>query len=130
MFDYQFTRRYGVQYTFYFTLRQSSATNALPPEMTTGLTHAAGDTQISKDGAAFANTTNAFVALGLGVYSITLTATEMQATDIVVFGGGTIPPKDIPRLQEMGVAEVFTPGTPARQIVAAIDDCLLHHSVM
>lgn len=52
------------------------------------------------------------------------------ADDIVVFGGGTIPPKDIPRLKEMGVAEVFTPGTSARQIVAAIDDCLLHHSVM
>ncbi len=52
------------------------------------------------------------------------------ADDIVVFGGGTIPPKDIPRLKEMGVAEVFTPGTSARQIVAAIDDCLLHHNVM
>ena len=55
---------------------------------------------------------------------------DRGADDIVVFGGGTIPPKDIPRLKEMGVAEVFTPGTPAQQIVAAIDDCLLHHSVM
>lgn len=55
---------------------------------------------------------------------------DRGADDIVVFGGGTIPPKDTPRLKEMGVAEVFTPGTPARQIVAAIDDCLLHHSVM
>ena len=50
---------------------------------------------------------------------------ERGAEDIVVFGGGTIPPKDIPRLKEMGDAEVFTPGTPARQIVAAIEACLL-----
>lgn len=39
------------------------------------------------------------------------------ADDIVVFGGGTIPPKDIPGLQAMGVAAVFTPGTPAKVIV-------------
>jgi methylmalonyl-CoA mutase C-terminal domain/subunit len=47
------------------------------------------------------------------------------AEDILVFGGGTIPPKDVPRLKEMGVAAVFTPGTPARQIVEAIDELLL-----
>lgn len=39
------------------------------------------------------------------------------ADDVVVFGGGIIPADDIPRLQEAGVAMVFTPGTPMRDIV-------------
>jgi methylmalonyl-CoA mutase C-terminal domain/subunit len=55
---------------------------------------------------------------------------ERGAEDIVVFGGGTIPPKDIPKLKEMGVAEVFTPGTPARKIVEAIDERLLEHQAV
>jgi methylmalonyl-CoA mutase C-terminal domain/subunit len=42
---------------------------------------------------------------------------EHDATDIVVFGGGIIPDDDIPLLKEMGVAEVFTPGTPMITIV-------------
>ena len=43
---------------------------------------------------------------------------ERDATDIVVFGGGIIPDADIPALKELGVAEVFTPGTPTADIVA------------
>lgn len=39
------------------------------------------------------------------------------ADDIVVFGGGIIPDGDILALQEAGVARVFTPGTPTRDIV-------------
>ncbi len=42
---------------------------------------------------------------------------EQEASDIVVFGGGIIPDADIPELKTMGVAEVFTPGTPMSQIV-------------
>ena len=49
---------------------------------------------------------------------------ERHAEDIVVFGGGTIPPKDIPTLKEMGVAAVFTPGTPAREIVETLNTLL------
>jgi methylmalonyl-CoA mutase C-terminal domain/subunit len=37
---------------------------------------------------------------------------EREAHDVLVFGGGTIPAEDIPRLREAGIAEVFTPGTP------------------
>jgi methylmalonyl-CoA mutase C-terminal domain/subunit len=33
------------------------------------------------------------------------------ADDVVVFGGGIIPDDDIPVLRELGVREVFTPGT-------------------
>jgi methylmalonyl-CoA mutase, C-terminal domain len=42
------------------------------------------------------------------------------AEDIVVFGGGIIPDEDIPKLTEIGVAKVFTPGSPTQDIVAWI----------
>ena len=45
---------------------------------------------------------------------------EKGAGDILVFGGGTIPPEDVACLKEMGVAAVFTPGTPARTIIEAV----------
>ncbi len=40
-----------------------------------------------------------------------------DATDIVVFGGGIIPDEDIAELKRLGVAEIFTPGTPLEEIV-------------
>lgn len=40
-----------------------------------------------------------------------------EAADIVVFGGGIIPDADIPALAEMGVAQVFGPGTTMQDIV-------------
>jgi methylmalonyl-CoA mutase C-terminal domain/subunit len=42
---------------------------------------------------------------------------ENEADDILVFVGGTIPKQDIPRLKEIGVGEVFTPGTPTKKAV-------------
>ena len=42
---------------------------------------------------------------------------ESDSRDIVVFGGGIIPDGDIAPLKEIGVAEVFTPGTPTSVIV-------------
>lgn len=42
---------------------------------------------------------------------------ERDATDVVVFGGGIIPVEDVPRLKELGVAEVFTPGATTASIV-------------
>jgi len=47
---------------------------------------------------------------------------EHDATDIVVFGGGIIPEEDIPELQAMGVAAVFTPGTSTQTIVDWVRD--------
>lgn len=49
---------------------------------------------------------------------------ERGAEDILVFGGGTIPPDDVPRLKEMGIAAVFTPGTSAQSIVDTIERLL------
>jgi methylmalonyl-CoA mutase, C-terminal domain len=42
---------------------------------------------------------------------------ERDASDIKVFGGGIIPDADIPQLKELGVAEIFTPGTPTNEAV-------------
>jgi len=41
---------------------------------------------------------------------------EEDAADIPVFGGGIIPEGDISELLGLGVAAVFTPGTPTRSI--------------
>jgi methylmalonyl-CoA mutase, C-terminal domain len=42
---------------------------------------------------------------------------ENEAQDILVFVGGTIPKEDITQLKELGVGEVFTPGTPTKKAV-------------
>ncbi|HZN93265.1 MAG TPA: cobalamin B12-binding domain-containing protein [Myxococcales bacterium] len=42
---------------------------------------------------------------------------QQQANDISVFGGGIIPDDDIPRLKEMGITEIFTPGSSTQDIV-------------
>ncbi len=42
---------------------------------------------------------------------------ERDASDIIVFGGGIIPEADIPLLEEVGVAKIFTPGTKTQDVV-------------
>ncbi len=68
-------------------------------------------------------------AVGLSVLSgahMTLFArvlellTERDARDIVVFGGGIIPDADIPELEALGVAQIFTPGTTTQHVVSWI----------
>jgi methylmalonyl-CoA mutase C-terminal domain/subunit len=39
------------------------------------------------------------------------------ASDILLFGGGTIPEDDVLTLKQMGVAELFTPGASTIDIV-------------
>ncbi|RJL23640.1 cobalamin B12-binding domain-containing protein [Bailinhaonella thermotolerans] len=65
-------------------------------------------------------------AIGLSILSgahMTLFARVMEllaerdAEDIVVFGGGIIPEADIPELERLGVARVFTPGATTTEIV-------------
>lgn len=50
---------------------------------------------------------------------------ERGASDIKVFGGGIIPDDDIPMLEEMGVARVFTPGTRTQEIVDWINESVV-----
>ncbi len=42
---------------------------------------------------------------------------ERGAGEVLVVVGGTIPAADVAELKELGVAEVFTPGAPTRDIV-------------
>jgi len=43
-----------------------------------------------------------------------------RGTDIPVVVGGIVPEQDIPKLRELGVAEVLTPGASADDVVAAM----------
>ena len=45
---------------------------------------------------------------------------EEGADDVVVFAGGIIPEQDIPKLKELGIREIFLPGTPTSTAVNAI----------
>ena len=45
---------------------------------------------------------------------------EQDAGDVVVTVGGTIPAEDVGELKELGVAEVFTPGSSTDDIVEYI----------
>jgi methylmalonyl-CoA mutase C-terminal domain/subunit len=51
---------------------------------------------------------------------------ERGAGDVVVFAGGIIPRDDIPKLAEVGVERVFTPGATTGEIVAWLNDRLGH----
>lgn len=42
---------------------------------------------------------------------------EKKLDDVLVVGGGIIPLEDIPGLKEVGIAEIFGPGTPTTTIV-------------
>ncbi len=45
-------------------------------------------------------------------------------SDVILFGGGIIPNEDIPRLKELGVDEVFTPGASTEDIIAYIRETI------
>ena len=74
-----YKRKYGVETKIDFELYETDGT-----DLKSDAAHASGDTKIMKDEGDEANTTNGFVDEGQG-YSITLTATEMQAARIVVY---------------------------------------------
>jgi methylmalonyl-CoA mutase C-terminal domain/subunit len=49
---------------------------------------------------------------------------ENKAENIVVFGGGIIPEADKLALKEMGVGEIFTPGTPTADIISWLQNAV------
>src|SRR4051812_23620051 len=49
---------------------------------------------------------------------------ERGAEDVLVFGGGIIPDADIPKLKELGVAEIFTPGASMASITEWLEKAL------
>ena len=51
---------------------------------------------------------------------------EQDAEEILVFAGGIIPEQDIPRMKEIGIREIFLPGTPTSAAVEAIRKAVAH----
>jgi methylmalonyl-CoA mutase, C-terminal domain len=49
---------------------------------------------------------------------------KMTDKKVLVIGGGIIPPKDVPKLRQAGVAMVFGPGTPIPEISKFIQTTL------
>jgi len=47
---------------------------------------------------------------------------EKGVGDVLVVGGGIIPEEDIPSLKEVGISEIFGPGTPLDVIVKYIKE--------
>ena len=44
--------------------------------------------------------------------------------DVVVFGGGIVPKDDLPKLAQMGVARIFTPGASTNEIIDWVESYL------
>ena len=50
---------------------------------------------------------------------------EKELTNVLVTGGGIIPDADMLKLQEIGVGDLFAPGTPMKDIVAYIQEWVI-----
>ena len=69
-------------------------------------------------------------AVGLSIMSgahMTLFPAVMEAlkqrgaSDVVVFGGGIVPKEDLPKLEGLGVAKIFTPGASTNEIIQWVE---------
>jgi len=49
---------------------------------------------------------------------------EHKADEVLVFGGGVIPPDDVEQLRAIGVRRVFTPGTSTQEIVKFVRETI------
>lgn len=49
---------------------------------------------------------------------------EQGVDDVLIVGGGVIPNEDIQGLKDAGISEIFTPGTPTRQMIEYIKNNL------
>ena len=47
---------------------------------------------------------------------------ENHMEEVLVFAGGIIPDKDIPGLKELGIAEIFPPGSSLEEIVKFVQE--------
>lgn len=106
-------RKYGQAATFLFPLIDRGAMDF----EATPVAHEAGDTNIIKDEAVAANTANAFVHEGFGIYSLALTATEMEAARIVV----TIIDQTNPKAWEDQALVISTYGNASAQHAFDLD---------
>ncbi|HLL24717.1 MAG TPA: cobalamin B12-binding domain-containing protein [Kofleriaceae bacterium] len=49
---------------------------------------------------------------------------QRGVSDVTVFGGGIVPKDDLPKLTEMGVAKIFTPGASTHEIIDWVESYL------
>jgi len=47
---------------------------------------------------------------------------QKRLDDVVVFAGGIIPEEDIPSLKQLGIKEIFGPGTPTKTVVSFVKE--------
>ena len=52
---------------------------------------------------------------------------EMEMDDVLITGGGIIPAEDMAKLKELGVGELFPPGTSTADIVTYITNWVHQH---
>ena len=52
---------------------------------------------------------------------------EKEVDDILLFGGGIIPDEDLKKLKELGVGELFTPGTSTVDIINFLNEWVEAH---
>ena len=52
---------------------------------------------------------------------------KKEATDMLLFGGGIIPEDDLKKLKELGVGELFTPGTSTATIIDFLRKWIADH---
>ena len=52
---------------------------------------------------------------------------EQGRTDILVTGGGIIPPEDAAALQDQGIGRLFGPGTPTSDLIGYIESWAADH---
>jgi len=52
---------------------------------------------------------------------------EAERDDVLVTGGGIIPPEDMEALQQQGIGKLFGPGTPTSELVKYIEEWAAEH---
>jgi methylmalonyl-CoA mutase C-terminal domain/subunit len=52
---------------------------------------------------------------------------EMGRPEILITGGGIIPPEDMAALQERGIGRLFGPGTPTTELIGYIESWAASH---
>jgi methylmalonyl-CoA mutase C-terminal domain/subunit len=52
---------------------------------------------------------------------------KKDLNDVLLFGGGIIPQKDIDTLKSLGVGELFTPGTPTYETITYVKQWVNEH---
>ncbi|OGU54476.1 MAG: methylmalonyl-CoA mutase [Ignavibacteria bacterium RBG_13_36_8] len=52
---------------------------------------------------------------------------DKKIDDVLLFGGGIIPEEDLKKLKEMGVGELFTPGTSTQEIINFLKEWVKKH---